>query len=81
MQYYETRIKLACLPPRLDPNRKPAPTRALPSRMVEAAAIADETRDAPRGVREMTIGIARLGTGRQNRGEGVRRRRNTRVRT
>ena len=46
-----------------------------------AAAIAEETRDAPRGVREMTIGIARLGTGRQNRGEGVRRRRNNRGRT
>ena len=69
---------LCCLPPRLDPNTKPAPTRALPSRMVGAAAIAEETRDAPRGVREMTIGIARLGTGRQNRGEGVRRRRNIR---
>ena len=38
--------------------------------MVGAAAIAEETRDAPRGVREMTIGMARLGTGWQWRGSG-----------
>ena len=49
--------------------------------MVGAAAIAEETRDAPRGVRDMTIGRAMVGTGRQSWGEGVRRRRNRRGRT
>ena len=50
----------------------------MPRRTVGAAAMADVTRDAPRGVREMTIGTARLGTGLAWRGEGERRRRRTR---
>ena len=73
-------------PPRVEPSKKPAPTAALPRRIVGAAAMADDTSDAARGVREMVMAAGKamamvgVGTGLAWRGEGDRRRRNTRGR-